>query len=265
MSATLRADALNFLDVAHDDELPGYHEAETAPAYDDGAYDEPLIVYRLRQYDRKIQLLAAYDAPVASSYRITTNSFRVFSKKPEMEVLHTSHDMRQRNMAALSYDNDSGFPWRPRAQFDYTWEDGVCTRYKMESLNFEDWSLMVGDKTYVWTLETRPIALCLCEKGSNRVIARFTFSEKGVLALRGAEVGDLTVFRNGLTLAPGGIDKVVCGTIIVVTFFKKMGRTYTNPRRDGLARVGSVTGDTALPSLHRGSSAGYSSVGNWAG
>jgi hypothetical protein len=265
MSATLRADALDFLDVAHDDELPGYDEAATAPAYDSGAYDEPLIIYRLRQYDRKIQMLAAYDAPVASSYRITTNSFRVFSKKPEMEVLHTSQDMRQRNIAALSYDNDGGFPWRPRAHFDYTSGDGLCTRYNMESLNFEDWSLTVRDKTYVWTLEMRPIALCLCEKDSTRVIARFTFSEKGVLALRGAEVGDLTVFRDGLTLAPGGIDIVVCGVMIVVTFFKKMGRNYTNPKLDGSSRVGSVTGEMALPSLHRGSTAGYSTVGNWAG
>ena len=145
MSATQRVDVLDFLDVAHDDELPSYGEAETAPAYDDGAYDGPLVTYHLRQYDRKIQMLAAYTGPLASSYRITTNSFRVFSKKPEMEVLHTSQDMRQRNIAALSYDNDGGFPWRPRAHFNYASEDGLRTKYKMESLNFEDWSLTVSN------------------------------------------------------------------------------------------------------------------------
>jgi len=263
MSATLRAHALDFLDVEHDDELPGYDEAMPAPAY--GAHDGPLATYCLRQYDRKIQMLAAYDAPVAPSYRITTNSFRVFSKKPEMEVLHTSQDMRQRNIAALSYDNDGGFPWRPRAHFDYTVEDGSCTRYKMESLNFEDWSCTIDDKTYVWALDMRPIALVLSDKDSGKVIARFTFSDKGVLALRGAEVGDLAIFRDGLTLAPGGIDKVVCGVMIVVTFFKRMGRNYTNPKTDGLGRVGSVARDMPLPSLHRGSTAGYSSLGNWAG
>lgn len=139
------------------------------------------------------------------------------------------------------------------------------TKYKMESLNFEDWSLTVGNKTYVWVLEMRPIALGVYEKGSSKVIARFTFSDKGVLALRGAEVGEMTVFRDGLTLAPGGIDKVICGTMVVLTFFKRMGRNYTNPKMDGLARVGSVTGGTPLPSLHRGSTAGYSTVGNWAG
>jgi hypothetical protein len=264
MPETPNAEALDFLNVDHDDELPAY-EAATAPAYDNGADDEPLIIYRLRQYDRKIQILAACDAPVAPSYRITTNSFRVFSKKPEMEVLYTSQDMRQRNIAALSYDNDGGFPWRPRAHFDYVGEDGLRTRYKMESLNFEDWSLTIHDKTYVWTLDMRPIALVLSEKDSARVIARFTFSDKGVLAQRGAEVGDLIMFRDGLTLAREGIDQVVCGAMMVVTFFKRMGRNYTNPKTDGLGRVGSVACDGPLPSLHRGSTAGYSSLGNWAG
>ncbi|KNG48819.1 osmolarity two-component system protein sln1 [Stemphylium lycopersici] len=194
MTTTLLSDILA-VDAAHDEELPGYHEATmaaTAPAYDSGAYDEPLMTYRLRQYDRKIQMLAAYEAPGASSYRITTNnSFRIFSKKPELEVLHTSPAMRQRNMASISFDNDGGFPWRPRAHFDYTADDGLSSRYHMESMNFEDWTVGIGDKKYVWTLAMRPIALILCEQNSDAVIARFTFSDKGVLALRGAEVGQV--------------------------------------------------------------------------
>ncbi|RAR03480.1 osmolarity two-component system protein sln1 [Stemphylium lycopersici] len=194
MTTTLLSDILA-VDAAHDEEPPGYHEATmaaTAPAYDSGAYDEPLMTYRLRQYDRKIQMLAAYEAPGASSYRITTNnSFRIFSKKPELEVLHTSPAMRQRNMASISFDNDGGFPWRPRAHFDYTADDGLSSRYHMESMNFEDWTVGIGDKKYVWTLAMRPIALILCEQNSDAVIARFTFSDKGVLALRGAEVGQV--------------------------------------------------------------------------
>lgn len=267
-TTTLLTDILA-VDAAHDEELPGYHEATmaaTAPVYDSGAYDEPLMTYRLRQYDRKIQMLAAYDAPGASSYRITTNnSFRIFSKKPELEVLHTSPAMRQRNMASISFDNDGGFPWRPRAHFDYTADDGLSSRYNMESMNFEDWTVSIGDKSYVWTLAMRPIALILCEKNSDAVIARFTFSDKGVLALRGAEVGELDIYRDSLTLARDGIERVVCGVMVVITFFKRMGRNYTNPRLNGLARVGSQTGEMALPSLHRGSTAGYSSLGNWAG
>jgi hypothetical protein len=242
---TLRIDALD-LDVAHDDELPRYEPA-TAPAYEDGAYDEPLAIYCLHQYDRKTQILGAYDAPAASSYRITTNSFRVFSKKPDMEVLYTSPDMRQRNIASIAFDNNGGYPWRPRAHFDHTAEDGLITRYDMESQNFKDWTLTIGDRVYVWMLDTRPLSLIMCEKGQSRVIARFTYSEKGVLAIRGAEVGELTVYRHGLTLGRSGMEKVVCGMMVVVTFFKRMGRNYTN-KADGLGRVDSVTGEIPLQS-----------------
>jgi hypothetical protein len=239
---TLRIDPLD-LDVAHDDELPSYAPA-TAPAYDNGAYDEPLASYCLHQY--------------------TTNRFRVFSKKPDMEVLYTTPDMRQRNIASIAFDNNGGYPWRPRAHFNYTAEDDLSTRYDMESQNFEDWTMTVGEKVYVWRLDVRPLSLIMCGKGSNRIIARFTYSERGVLAPRGAEVGELKLYMDGLTLGRDGIGKLVCGMMVVVTFFKRMGRNYTN-KADGLGRVDSVTEDIPLPSLHRGSTAGYSSVGNWAG
>ena len=264
MATALRLDAWD-LGVAHDDELPAYDEVTTPPAYDGGAFDGPSITYRLRQYDSKIQMLAAYDAPAASSYRFTTNSFRVFSKKPELEVLYTSHDFRQRNMAAISFDNNGGFPWRPRAHFDYTAASGQSTRHDMESLNFEDWTVAVGDETYVWTLEMRPVGLVLCERSSGTVTARFTFSEKGVLASRGAEAGELTIYRRGLALQEDGVHKLACSMMVVLTFFKRMGRNYTNPRSEGPGRVGSLSRDTRLPLLHRGSTAGYSTTGNWAG
>jgi hypothetical protein len=256
---TLRIDHLD-LDIAHDDELPGYAPA-TAPAYDSGAYDEPFVSYCLRKYDRKTQILGASAGP---SYRITTNSFRVFSKKPDMEVLYTSPDMSQRNIASIVFDNNGGYPWRPRAHFDHTVEDGLSTRYDMESQNFEDWTMTLGERAYVWRLDMRPLSLVLCGKGESRVIARFTYSEKGVLALRGTEMGELKVYRDGLTLGSGGVEKLVCGMMVVVTFFKKMGRNYTN-KSDGLVRVDSATAEIPLPSLHRGSTAGYSSPGNWAG
>ncbi|KAF1953237.1 hypothetical protein CC80DRAFT_537758 [Byssothecium circinans] len=65
-------------DAPHDEELPD-HEADAALSYDGSLFDEPLITFHLRQYDREI--LRAYGASAASSYRVTTNSFRVFSKK----------------------------------------------------------------------------------------------------------------------------------------------------------------------------------------
>ncbi|CAA9967086.1 hypothetical protein PTMSG1_10445 [Pyrenophora teres f. maculata] len=261
MTTTVRLDPWD-LGVAHDEELPAYDDMSTPPAYDGGAFDGPFITYRLRQYDSKIQILAAYDAPAASSYRFTTNSFRVFSKKPELEVLHTRHDFRQRSIAAICFNNKGGFPWRPRAYFDYTSADGQSTRHDMESVNFEDWTVAIGDESYVWMLEMRPISLVLCERSSGTVIARFTFSEKGVLASRGAEVGELSIYRRGLAVQEDGIHKLACSMMVVLTFLKRMGRNYMNPRPEGPGRAGSLSRDRRLRSLHRGSTAGYSTMGN---
>ncbi|KAL7780423.1 hypothetical protein CFE70_010446 [Pyrenophora teres f. teres 0-1] len=237
MTTTLRLDPWD-LGVAHDEELPAYDDMSTPPAYDGGAFDGPFITYRLRQYDSKIQILAAYDAPAASSYRFTTNSFRVFSKKPELEVLHTRHDFRQRSIAAICFNNKGG------------------------SLGVPDWTVAVGDESYVWMLEMRPISLVLCERSSGTVIARFTFSEQGVLASRGAEVGELSIYRRGLAVQEDGIHKLACSMMVVLTFLKRMGRNYMNPRPDGRGRAGSLSRDRRLRSLHRGSTAGYSTMGN---
>jgi hypothetical protein len=242
------------LDVGHDEELPGY-EALTAPApaYDSGAYDEPLITYQLRQYDRKIQVLGAYSTAATSSYRITTNSFRLFSKKPEIELLYTSPEMRQRVVASISYDNDGPLPWRPRAHFDHNASDGLDTRYEMESRNFTDWTFQVRDRTYAWRLQLRPVSLVLCAVGSGIAIARFTYSAKGALAVRGAEIGELRVYRDGLTMQQDGIDKLVCGLMVVLTFMKKMGRYYRNEMSQQ-ERADSVTRE--LSPLHMASLAG---------
>jgi hypothetical protein len=45
---------------------------------------------------------------------------------------------------------------------------------------------------------------------SRIVIARFVYSDCGTQVARGAEVGDLAVFRDSLTSEPGDIDKLVC-------------------------------------------------------
>jgi hypothetical protein len=55
------------LDVAPDEELPVY-EAASAPAYETGTFDEPVVMFHLRQYDRKIQILRAYGTADTSSY-----------------------------------------------------------------------------------------------------------------------------------------------------------------------------------------------------
>ncbi|CAO2657859.1 Nn.00g071190.m01.CDS01 [Neocucurbitaria sp. VM-36] len=257
MTALQRINPFDLLDdVAPDEELPGY-EAATAPAYDSGLYHEPLITYSLRQYDRRIQMLVAYGPTTASSYRITTNSFRMFSKKPEMEVLYTSPECRQRNIASIAFDNNGPLPWRPRAHFDYTDPAGSTSTYNMESANFTDWAVELGDAVYMWRIDMRPISLVLSERSSHIVIARFTYSASGTSAARGAEVGELTIFRDSLTSGTDGLGKLVCALMVALTQLKKMGRHYTNTVTE-LNRSSSLSGEHMA--LRRTSTAAFSAV-----
>lgn len=216
------------LDLDHDEELPDY-AASTAPAYDSCFYDDGIITYHLRRYDRKIQTLVAYGPSVASSYRITTHSFRLFSKKPEMEVLYTSAEMRQRNMASIWFDNEGPLPWRPRAHIDYTDVEGTCTRLDMESTNFADWSVTMGSQKCEWKLEMLPVSLALINKESRLVVARFTYSAHGADAARGAKAGELVIQRDCLGMHSGGVDQVVCSVMVALTQLRRLGRQYCNP------------------------------------
>jgi hypothetical protein len=241
-------------DVTPDEELPDYH-ADAAPAYDFVSLDEPFLTYSLRQYDRKIQILRAHGIS-SVSYRITTNSFRVFSKKPEMEVLYTSDEMRQKIIAAIQFDKHGPLPWCPRAHFDYTEADGSTAVHTMEARNFADWTLTLNAKRYEWALATQPSSLELREFNSPLVIARFTYSPVGTQAQRGAEVGELVLFRDALTTDPRGQDMVVCSMMVPLTHMKKMGRMYHNPEQ--MMRVGSMVPEH-VPA-HRASTAGVSMI-----
>lgn len=239
----------------HDEELPDY-DASTAPAYNDGDYDGPYRTFHLRRYDRRIQMLVAYGPTASSAYRITTNTFRLFSKRPEMEVLYTGEG-RMRTLAGISFDDNGPLPWRPRAHFDHTDSEGVAERFDMESRNFVDWAFTVGNKGYKWKLGMWPISLELSQRDSTLVIARFTYSDRGTLAVRGAEVGDLVVYRDSLTLQTGGMGKLVCSLMVVLTQLQKLGRHYSN-NDTTRSRTNSLVSEQ--PSGHRGSSAGFSIV-----
>ena len=230
MAAVQRLSFLDF-DVVPDEELPGY-DASMAPAYDTILFDNPLHTYHLRQYDRRIQMFVAHGPVQPSSYRVTTNSFRMFSKKPEMEVLYTSPEHRQRNIASITFDNDGPLPWRPRAHFDYSDPEGLATTHDMESLNFADWSVELHGRTYMWSVDMRPVSLILCEKGSSFVIARFTYSGAGTAAVRGAEVGELAIYYDRLTMERQGIDWLVCGLMVPMIHLKKMGKRMYQPSLD---------------------------------
>lgn len=238
----------------HDEELPNYNASAAAPAYDDGDHDGPYQTFHLRRYDRRIQMLVAYGSSASMAYRITTNTFRLFSKRPEMEILYTGEG-RMRTLAAISFDDDGPLPWRPRAHFNHTDADGVIERYNMESRNFADWAVMIGDTVYEWRLGMWPISLELSQKHSTLVIARFTYSDRGTLAVRGGEVGDLVVYRDGLTLQRDGIGKVVCSLMVALTQLQKLGRHYHNDDATR-SRTNSIAREQT--SAHRGSSAGFS-------
>jgi hypothetical protein len=219
------------LDIEHDEELPMY-DASTAPAYDSCFYDDATITYHLRRYDRKIQMLVAYRPSASSSYRITTHGLRLFSKKPEMEVLYTSPEMRQRNIASISFDNKGPLPWRPRAHFDYIDVEGMRTRLEMESSNFADWNVTIGNQRCEWRLEMVPVSLALVDEEARVAIARFTYSAHGVQAVGGAEAGDLVIQRDYLRAQEDGIDKVVCSLMVALTQLKRLGRQYANSGRE---------------------------------
>ncbi|KAH6643001.1 hypothetical protein C7974DRAFT_114361 [Boeremia exigua] len=238
--------------LEHDEELPDY-EASTAPAYDDDDHNGPYRTFHLRRYDRKIQMLVSYGPSANSAYRITTNTFRLFSRKPEMEVLYTG-DGRMRTLAAISFDDNGPLPWRPRAHFDHIDPSGLTARFDMDSRNFADWTVTVDNKAYEWRLGMWPISLELSERNSNLVIARFTYSDRGTLAVRGGEVGDLVIYRDGLTMQRDGIGKVVCSLMVALTQLQKLGRHYSNNDATR-SRTNSLVQEHR--SGHRGSSAGF--------
>lgn len=242
------------LDFDHDpdEELPEYEESD-APAYDDDEYDAPFITYGLRQYDRRIQVLASRGANSVNSYRFTTNGFRLFSKKPEIEVLYTSPEMRQRIVATIAFQADGPLPWRPRAYFCHNALDGLDTRYAMESRNFSDWTFEIGGKMYIWRLTMHPVSYVLAEIMSNVPIARFTYSAMGALAGNGAEIGELVIYRDCLTTNQNGMDSLVCGLMVAMTFMKKQGKFHRNDVAE-LERMDTLTRE--LSPLQRASLAG---------
>jgi hypothetical protein len=106
--------------------------------------------------------------------------------------------------------------------------------------------MSINGVTYAWTSESRPVSLVLQENGTDVVIARFTYSGHGVMATKGAEVGELTIYRDGLSSDNGGVEKIIGGLMVSVMHYKRMGRNYKNEEP---VRVDSVSG-VRLP-VHR--------------
>ncbi|KAF2730728.1 hypothetical protein EJ04DRAFT_515084 [Polyplosphaeria fusca] len=254
-SYSRRIDFFEF-DVAPDEELPDY-EPNTAPQYAVEDFATPLHTYSLRQVDRKLQLLVPFGPSPAASYKIINQgSFRLFSKKPDIQMMRESHGPSlDQPVVSIRFNTDGPLPWRPRAQFTHTDSHGTANEYAMESRNFADWAVSIGGITFFWRLEGRPVSLVLSEKNASMVIARFTYSGSGTMASGGAEVGDLTIYRDGLSIDQDGVERIISGLMVVVVHYKRMGRHYWN---DGPLRVGSLDRTQVPP--QNGSIASHSTL-----
>ncbi|KAF2713704.1 hypothetical protein K504DRAFT_462209 [Pleomassaria siparia CBS 279.74] len=234
MDSARRLDVLDLDLGVPDEELPDY-EPQTAPDYEIAYYETPLLRYYLRQINRKLQVFVPYGPSVSlSSYKVISNTFRIFSKKPEIEVIHVvllndgQATRAEKSVASIGFDNSGPLPWRPRARVCHFDSHGQST-HAMESKNFKDWTIVIGENTYMWALEGNAVVqLVMKERGSAVTIARFIYSSMGTSAINGAEVGELTVYGDGGRMDEDGIEKVICGLMVSITHFKKMGRHYSN-------------------------------------
>ncbi|ORY14204.1 hypothetical protein BCR34DRAFT_560916 [Clohesyomyces aquaticus] len=248
---------------AVDEELPDYAPVDL-PVYTGEDFSIPILHYHLRQVNRKTQILVPFGPgpAAATSYKIVNHAstFRLFSKKPDIELIRVSRDRsdrerdqnsetrtreREESVAIMRFNSDGPLPWRPRASFtvvhpgthpqnhNHTPSLAAVHTYLGESRNFTDWEFLIQNITYAWRLEAKPVSLSLSEKNSNIVIARFTYSACGMLARDGAEVGDLVVYRDGLTMDREGVEMAVCGLLVAVGQFRRMGKYWKNREEVG--------------------------------
>jgi hypothetical protein len=260
MDLQQRLDLFDF-DVPHDDELPDYESTrapEYTPEYSRGNIEIPLHTYHLRQLDRRHQSFVPFGPTAPTSYKATARGARLFSKKPELEMwrIENRGNLIER-MASIRFDNDGPMPWRPRAHFDHEGGQGTIT-CAMESKNFMDWTVAIGGTTYVWVLGVRPVSLELIETASPEVIARFIFSGHGMTATDGNEVGDLIIYQHARLRDADGVEQIVCGLMVVIANFRKMGKYYCNDEKDPSMRAGSLAVQPIVP--HRGSVASHATI-----
>lgn len=230
-------------------DLPDYDtaaEAEAAPGYNRELHEAPLYKYYLRAPDRKNLVAVPYGTSASSSYKMTARSRGLFSKKAEMEVWRTGASApgptrtlpsastgapaADEYVAGIWFDDDSTIPWCPRARFVHRGgrDDPGERTYRMEARNFSDWTVSVDAVRYTWLLEAKPFSLVLRASPTQETVARFDFSAYGLVATGGQEVGELAIYRHGLSSSRDGVDVILCSLVTATLQFKKMGRHYKN-------------------------------------
>jgi hypothetical protein len=213
---------------AQREELPHY---EPAPSYNREIHEVPLHTYYLRAPNRKSLMVVPYGPSSSGSFKVTSRSSRPFSKKPRMEVwrsIRASVPTDDEYVAGIWLDTEGPLPWCPRARFVRQNPTEGNQTYKMEARNFSDWKVSVNGSLYTWSLEVEPFSLVLCQDGMQDTVARFNFSILGLVATGGAAVGDLTIFRDGLSQDRAGVEVILCALVTALTQFKRMGRRYKN-------------------------------------
>lgn len=217
------------------DELPHY-EPQTPPRYerrDSSRSAPPKLSYHLRQINKKLQILVPFGPTHAPLYKIVSRTSPSFlSKKAEMTLRRVERGSVETSLgeevATIDFDNSGPLPWCPRAKIACGQGAGA-KRYNMESKNFADWKIPMGDRpAFYWRLEERPIALAFIEGSTGTVFARFTYSVCGTIAANGAEVGELEIYRDGFLPEGDEVEMIASSCTIAIMHFKKMGRHYRN-------------------------------------
>ena len=229
MDDVRRPSQFSIEDVEPDDELPEYDDAVSAPVYSASGFHDAVFVYNLSQLNRKTQTLAPLGSGAAPSYKIVSRrKWPPFSKKPDRELVRISAIARDEEAAgAIWFVNGGPLPWRPRARVLHRGAGGP-EHYAMEAKDFQNWAMTVDDTMIVVQLRGRPVSLTMGEKGSNRMLAHFTFSEHGTRANNGAAVGELALNGNGMWVDQEGLEKLLCALHVALEQFKRMGRHYWN-------------------------------------
>lgn len=221
------------LDVVPDEELPAYSPTNS-PEYQVQDPSTPALVYRLIQLGHKTQEWILQDtvASTRAVYQVRGRpSLHAFSREPDLAVSKVSQDASSGStIGFIILDDDGPFPWRPRARVLHSNAQGATRVHRMESRNFADWSMTLGEAAYehVWRLEASPVRLVLSGAGGAGVMAQFTWSSTGTLSKKGDDIGELVVYSGEVATNDSRVEAVLCSVLVPIAHFKRMGRRYWN-------------------------------------
>jgi hypothetical protein len=239
-----------------DEELPEYDATIVLPVYIDRHLQNPVASYCIYQVGRKLQCItpadmSSFDRP---RYRLSARaSPSLFSKKADFTLTRLPGGRQaalgncpERDVATMSFDRNGAVPWMPRA----TVCQGDCASnrkpYRMRATNFKEWTIDIDQEVFTWRIADNPTSLTLVEHTTDSIVARFSYSELGTDATRGAEVGRLDVYGGSVSEEQDTIELVIASCKVAVEHLKNMGRHYRN---GSTPRSHSVTTDATTSSF----------------